>query len=135
MRVAIALGSLLLAVACPRSSEPGAQAATPDGRDAGALVAEGFACRSAADCEGVGCACDCSTGGVGRREEAVPKSAAARWYREHDCTRPERCTSVPCPESRLECLGGRCHIVYGVAADDTGGGQAGKGLDSTGPIP
>ncbi len=138
MRTPIAVGSLLFLLACPRSPAPEGQTSTPGADAQGAamgLVPDSSACRVATDCEAVGCVCDCSGGGVGRRDEAVPKAAAAQWYREHDCARPGRCLPGACPASRLECLGGRCHIVYGVAADDTGGGQPGKGLDSTGPIP
>ncbi len=71
-------------------------------------------CTSAADCEAVACECTCSGGeGVGLREDAVLEKDAERWYQERGCPKPGTCAKVACPPSRVECVGGACHLVYG----------------------
>ena len=77
-------------------------------------------CRTAADCEAVGCECGCS-GGVSLREDAVNRADAERWYKERGCSKPTKCDPVICPPSRLDCVGGACHVVFG----ETGAGGAG----------
>ncbi|HEY3450968.1 MAG TPA: hypothetical protein VGK67_31720 [Myxococcales bacterium] len=74
-------------------------------------------CTSAADCEAVACECSCSGGeGVSLREDAVLKKDADRWYAERGCQKPTTCPKVTCPPSRVGCVGGACHVVYGPAA-------------------
>ena len=73
-------------------------------------------CQAAADCEAVGCACACSgpPSGVMRREDAVNRADADRWYKEHGCKRSDgACPDLACPPARVDCLGGACQIVYG----------------------
>ena len=74
-------------------------------------------CAAAADCEPVACECSCSGGeGISLREDAVLRKDVDRWYKERGCSKPTTCPKVTCPPSRVECLGGACHVVYGEAA-------------------
>ena len=71
-------------------------------------------CSSAADCEPVACECSCSGGeGISLREDAVLRKDAERWYKERGCSKPSSCPKVTCPPSRVDCVGGACHVVYG----------------------
>ncbi|MGC4121149.1 MAG: hypothetical protein QM765_42545 [Myxococcales bacterium] len=71
-------------------------------------------CTSAADCEAVACECSCSGGeGLSLREDAVLKRDAERWYQERGCQKPTTCPKVTCPPSRVDCVGGACHVVHG----------------------
>jgi hypothetical protein len=72
-------------------------------------------CEKTADCQAVGCDCGCSGGGVGLREDVVSLASVARWYQERGCTAPTSCNKVLCPPSRVDCVGGACHVVYGEA--------------------
>jgi hypothetical protein len=74
-------------------------------------------CASAADCEAVACECSCSGGeGLSLREDAVLRREAERWYKERGCSKPSTCPKVTCPPSRVDCVGGACHLVYGSRA-------------------
>ena len=71
-------------------------------------------CEKAADCRAVGCACGCS-GGVGLREDVVSLASVDRWYKERGCAAPATCDKAACPPSKVDCVGGACHVVYGEA--------------------
>lgn len=96
----------------PAASEdkPGPPRVAPPAKP---VMAGSGACEAAADCEAVGCECACTGGGLGLREEAVLKADVARWYEQRGCRKPGTCASAPCPPSRLACVGGACHVVYG----------------------
>lgn len=71
-------------------------------------------CTTAADCEAVACECTCSGGeGLGLREDAVLRKDVDRWYKERGCSKPSGCPEAKCPPSRVDCVGGACHVVFG----------------------
>jgi hypothetical protein len=74
-------------------------------------------CETAADCEAVGCECACSGVGVSLREDVVDRKDAERWYKDRGCAKPGRCLQAACPISKVDCVGGVCHVVYGAAED------------------
>ena len=78
-------------------------------------------CTRASDCKPVGCECVCSGGGVGLKEDVVGSLSAERWYKERGCAEPTSCNKVLCSPSRVDCVGGLCHVVYGAASEGAGG--------------
>ena len=102
----------------------GGEGGAPKGPDIAALprpTGIDRSCQAAADCEAVGCECGCTGGGVALREDVVNRKDAERWYKDRGCSRPGSCGAAACPASRLDCVGGVCHAVWGGAGENPAG--------------
>jgi len=65
-------------------------------------------CYSAADCEPVGCGCDCSGCGGFSFEDMVNKQYVNSWYKQKSCKPADVCPMVCCMARTIACESNIC---------------------------
>ena len=67
-------------------------------------------CNTETDCTPVSCGCRCSGCGGFDYEDVVNIEYVNQWYEEHQCTKPEICPTVCCPQRRVSCISNHCAV-------------------------